>query len=289
MMGCDGCELWNPTAGIKHCYAGTLHRIRKNHPGFAHPFESPTLFLDRLAQGLKWKNLTDTDRPDRPWLNGFPRLIFCNDMGDTFTESLSIDWLRECIEPMEASSHQWLILTKRPHRMRQFFKEFGHVPANFWLGTSVSSRENVQRLGELQQIDHSGIRFLSYEPAIGPLGPVDLSGISWVIFGGESGPRFRPMAPAWAREIRDQCVCAKVAFFYKQSAARKDETHPWVVEEDGSRWEYRQMPGRLTPPTRVAHGMPTSKGVRKATSVSRRRTQIGNTHPGTFPIIRHRA
>jgi len=101
MMGCDGCELWNPAKGIKHCYAGVLtERYAGVNAGFPKSFDQPKIFRERIYDIAKWHDLTGKDRADKPWLNGMPRLIFLNDMGDTFTESLDLNWLAEKWGPM---------------------------------------------------------------------------------------------------------------------------------------------------------------------------------------------
>jgi hypothetical protein len=92
-MGCDGCELWNPKAGVKQCYAGMETDRRKGGLGWPEAFEIPRIFLERLPGALKWPDLAGKARPDKPWLDGMPRIIFLDDMGDTFTESLPDDWL----------------------------------------------------------------------------------------------------------------------------------------------------------------------------------------------------
>src|SRR5690242_2116818 len=89
-MGCDGCELWNPKAGINICYAGQVTERWGGKRGWPDSFEEPKLFLDRLEPALAWPDLTGKERPHKPWLDGLPRLIFLNDMGDTFTESLPL-------------------------------------------------------------------------------------------------------------------------------------------------------------------------------------------------------
>ena len=238
MAGCDGCELWKPAAGIHHCYAGKLTRRYEGEKGWPVKFETPLIFPERIKKALAWSDLTGQNRPDKPWLNGLPRIIFLNDMGDTFTESLPVDWLAPFLSQIAESPHQWLILTKRPRRFAEFAGQHP-LPKNVWAGTSVTGPGTLKRVTELLRVPAT-IRFLSAEPL---LAPVDLSmplglewsdvqgswidnrewvlsgkprGISFVIVGGESGPGARPMNPDWARMIRDQCVAAGTAFFMKQ-------------------------------------------------------------------------
>lgn len=241
-MGCDGCELWNRAAGIAHCYAGTLtDRYAGTNKGFPESFEEPTTFFDRLEQALKWSDLTGVDRPDKPWLNGLPRLIFVGDMGDTFTETLwqDAEYVRQlqlAVLRMKESPHQFLFLTKRPKHLVEFSRRFpSGLPRNIWPGVTVTSQQAICRCDDLLSVFGGGPRFLSIEPL---LKEVDLSdyfgskwvgdwpdnggdesyneGIDWVIVGGESGHDARPMHPDWVKSIRDQCVSADVPFFFKQ-------------------------------------------------------------------------
>lgn len=234
-MGCDGCELWNPKAGIKHCYAGTLTARHAGKPGWPVAFDQPALFPERLKTALRWPDLTGKARPEKPWLNGKPRLIFLNDMGDTFTESLPVDWLAPHLPAMADSPHVWMLLTKRPKRMRQFFEQHP-CPPNVWLHVSVTDQATAKaRIPELLRI-HAQVRGISAEPL---LGPVDLTAgrwcsrteddhecetwidhLSWVITGGESGHGARPSHPDWFRSLRDQCAAARVPFFFKQWGER---------------------------------------------------------------------
>ncbi len=237
-MGCDGCELWN---GLRHsCYAGVMTErqvIKGPRNGWPPAFSVPQIFPQRLEEALKWTDLSDMRRQDKPWLDRMPRLVFLDDMGDTFTESLDLFWLRPFLERMERSSHQWLVLTKRPKRAEEFFRECG-IPRNFWIGTSVTDQATANaRIPALKRIP-AQITFLSCEPLLDQveLRPY-LDGINWVIVGGESGDDFRPMDEDWALEIRDRCVVESVPFFFKQSSGPRSEVNPTL---DGMEW--RGMP-----------------------------------------------
>ncbi len=237
-MGCDGCELWN---ALRHsCYAGILTERQvaaKPRNGWPPAFSIPTMFPHRIPEALHWTDLTGMKRPDKPWLDGMPRLIFLDDMGDTFTESLDLFWLRSFLEKMERSPHQWLVLTKRPKRAEQFFHECG-IPRNVWVGTSITDQATANaRIPALLRIP-AMVTFLSCEPLLEPveLRPY-LSGLDWVIVGGESGDSFRQMNPEWAMDIRDSCVVEEVPFFFKQSSGWRSETQPAL---DGMEW--RGMP-----------------------------------------------
>jgi protein gp37 len=120
---------------------------------------------------------------------------------------------------MEAANwHIYQVLTKRSSLLQKFVNERypkGKVPSHIWLGVSVEDRSAISRVGHLQKAN-AGVRFLSIEPLLAPVGKLDLDGIDWVIVGGESGPRARLMNPEWALDIRNQCVAARVPFFFKQ-------------------------------------------------------------------------
>lgn len=145
-----------------------------------------------------------------------PRKIFVNSMSDLFHELMPDEYLKQCFEVMErANWHTYQILTKRPERMLQFSRRYRRIPAHIWLGTSVEMALYKPRIDVLREIEVP-IRFISFEPLIGPIGQVDLTGISWAIVGGESGPGHRPIKLEWVREIRDQCISKGVGFFFKQ-------------------------------------------------------------------------
>lgn len=173
---------------------------------------------------------------------------FTNSMSDMFHELAPDAFLADIFRVMnECRQVTFQILTKRPARAAAWP---GPWTPNIWMGTSVEDARVAQRIDELRACG-AAIRFLSYEPALGPLGEVDLTGYHWLIYGGESGPGFRPHEMAWARAARDLCTRYGLAFFYKQDAAFRTETRCYLVEEDGSCWKWQQYPGQLTPPERV--------------------------------------
>jgi len=254
-MGCDGCELWNPKAGVKHCYAGTLTERYGGKKGWPYAFDKPALFPERLEAALRWPDLTGTERPEKPWLNGLPRMVFLDDMGDTFTESLPLDWLADHLPLMAESPHQWMILTKRPYRMRQFF-DAHPCPPNVWPGTSITDKPNVDpRLGQLLQIA-SPHRWVSAEPLLGPVSlscwikmhsPATCSAkgmfgrdcprcirdgkaapLCLVIGGGESGPGARPSDISWFRTLRDECRVSSIPYFLKQMGSVLGSHFRWL-------------------------------------------------------------
>ena len=193
--------MWNPAANVRRCYAGTMTNMYGGRKGWPVTFETPTLFLDRLPGALKWNDLTGTDREDKPWLNGYPRIVFVSDMGDAWDKELPIDWLAPLLPQIAASPHQWLLLTKRPSRMRQF--SLSHpFPRNVWCGTSVTSDKTLRRLDELEQVQTDGPRWVSAEPLWGRVDLVPYIGwLSWIVAGGESGEEPYPCDLDWIDEI----------------------------------------------------------------------------------------
>ena len=203
---------WNPvtgctkiSAGCDNCYAERFSERFRGVPG--HPFESGFDLKprpERLSQPLLWRQ---------------PRMIFVNSMSDLFHKGVPAEFVGRVFDIMEqASWHTFQVLTKRSSLMRDFLKRRyrqGRGPTHIWCGVSVEDGTKLSRVRHLRDAP-AGIRFLSIEPLIGPVGCLDLTGIDWVIAGGESGPRARPMNIEWVRNIRDQCRTAGVAFFFKQ-------------------------------------------------------------------------
>jgi protein gp37 len=235
VMGCDGCELWDNT--VKSCYAGQLHEMRGGQKGYAPTFKEVTMFPGRMAATLKWKDLTGTDRPDKPWLNRMPRLIFVSDMSDALSHTVSFDYLKqEIIDVVKGSPHQYLWLTKRPKRMADFADWLGGWPKNLWAGTSVTDQKTAdQRVPQLLQVP-ALVRFLSVEPMLEKIDlkltkPVPViddkygdqheyvevnRGIRLVIVGGESGDESRPCQVEWIRDVIMQGQETQAKVFIKQ-------------------------------------------------------------------------
>lgn len=203
---------WNPvtgctkiTAGCDNCYAARFSERWRGIPG--HPFENGfdlKLRPERMSQPLAWKR---------------SRMIFVNSMSDLFHKEVPRTFIDEVFDTMEkAEWHVFQVLTKRSSLMRDYLisrYRTASPPAHVWLGVSVEDGHSASRIAHLRQAP-AAVRFLSVEPLIGAVGPVDLTGIHWVIAGGESGPGARPMKIEWAREIRDHCAEQNVAFFFKQ-------------------------------------------------------------------------
>lgn len=199
---------WNPVTGCtkvspgcKHCYAERLAarlqamRNRRYRNGFA-----VTLHHDQLTLPLRWTQ---------------PRTIFVNSMSDLFHEAIPEEFINQAFAVMnQAHWHVFQILTKRAERLATLAPRLPW-PCHVWQGVSVESARYTWRIAYLQSVP-AKVRFLSIEPLLGPIPRLPLEGIHWVIVGGESGPRHRPIDPAWVREIRDQCLAVKVPFFFKQ-------------------------------------------------------------------------
>ncbi len=229
--GCQGCELW--TSKTRICYAGILTERYGGRPGWPDSFDKPKIFPERIAKSCAWPDMRGVIRPDKPWIKpSTPRLIFLDDMGDTFTEGLPIDWLMPHIPAMENGPHIWQFLTKRPKRMAQFFDMLGYVPKNFWLGTSVTDQRTADaRIPHLIGIKNC-TRFISAEPLFGQVSlsqwltrwPVDTENgriykpFHWLIAGGMSGNNRIEMDLVWAQSLHDQCKASSVAFFMKQDS-----------------------------------------------------------------------
>jgi protein gp37 len=213
-------STWNPvtgctkiTAGCDFCYAERFSERFRGVPG--HPFENGfdlTLRHERLKQPLQWR---------------LPRRIFVNSMSDLFHKEVPREFIDAVFDTMErATWHNFQVLTKRSSLLSRYLGErYGAqlAPAHIWLGVSIEDRKNVVRLKHLKSA-RASTKFISFEPLIGPIGPIDLKGIDWVIVGGESGPRARPMKEEWAIELRDQCKVDEVAFFFKQWGGFRPKT-----------------------------------------------------------------
>ncbi len=231
-------HTWNPVTGCtkvspgcKHCYAETLARRlqRMGAKGYENGFDL-TFIPERLNDPLKRRK---------------PTVWFVNSMSDLFHEKVPFEFIDQIFGVIEASPHhRYQILTKRPDRMEAYFSE-RTAPSNAWLGTSVENRKHgIPRISILQRIA-SRVRFLSVEPLLEDVGALDLSGISWVIVGGESGPHARPMRAEWARSVRDQCDRAGVAFFFKQWGTYGDDGVRRAKQANGRKLDgctYDHMP-----------------------------------------------
>lgn len=230
---------WNPTtgcdrvsSGCDNCYAMTLAKRLKamgsakyqndGDPRTSGPGFGLTLHPDALDVPYGWKS---------------PRTVFVNSMSDLFHARVPIDFVRQVFGVMaDTPQHTYQVLTKRARRLRQIAERLDWPP-NVWMGVSVESTKELPRVDDLRHVP-AAVRFLSCEPLLGPLDGLELDGIDWVIAGGESGPRHRPLDETWVTGIRDVCLDAEVAFFFKQWGGRTPKTYGRELE--GRTWD--QMP-----------------------------------------------
>jgi len=186
------------------------------------------------------------ERLQKPYSWRKPRRVFVNSMSDLFHEVVPDAYIARVFSVMnDLPQHTFQILTKRPERAAEWP---GPWSENIWMGASVEDSRVLGRVDELRRTQ-AAVRFISAEPLLGPLTDLNLEGVDWVIVGGESGPKHRPMDHDWAREIRDFCIATGVAFFFKQDAGPRTEMRPTL---DGKRWE--QYPGELRCPEQVDIG-----------------------------------
>lgn len=200
---------WNPivgctkiSAGCKHCYAEAMAKRLQamGTPGYEHGFKL-NLVPSRLEEPVRRVR---------------PTIYFVNSMSDLFHERVPESYIDQVFDVIARTPHHtYQILTKRAAHLARYFRQ-REVPRNAWLGVSVENRRHgVPRIDHLRQVD-ARIRFLSVEPLLEDLGELNLAGIHWVIVGGESGPKARPMRPEWAEAVQRQCRVQNVSFFFKQ-------------------------------------------------------------------------
>ena len=166
-----------------------------------------------------------------------PSIVFVNSMSDLFHEKVSLEFILKVFDVIrENPQHQFQILTKRAERLAEITSFIGW-PDNVWMGVSVENNDYTNRIDNLRMTG-AFIKFLSIEPMLGPISNMDLNGIDWVIVGGESGPRARPIQYDWVAEVRDQCIKSEVPFFFKQWGGTNKKKAGKVL--DGKIWN--QMP-----------------------------------------------
>lgn len=224
---------WNPVTGCtkisqgcKNCYAERMAKRLK------------AMGSARYSDGFRVTLHPDLLDAPRRWRQ--PRTVFVNSMSDLFHEDIPGSHIERVFETMAACpQHTFQVLTKRAERLAELAADLVW-PANVWMGVSVEDARVIERIDYLRTVP-AKVRFLSLEPLIGPLENLQLDGISWVIVGGESGPRARPMKPEWVKSILRQCRAARTAFFFKQwGGVRKDLTGRKL---DGT--VYNEMPSRI--------------------------------------------
>ena len=199
---------WNPVTGCnkispgcKNCYAERLSKRLKamGQPNYRNGFKL-TLQPNMLELPLKWKK---------------PQTIFVNSMSDLFHKDVPLDYIQQVFDVMKrAHWHRFQVLTKRADRLAELSSELEWSP-HIWMGVSVESQKYTHRIDGLRE-SGAAVKFLSLEPLLGPLKNLDLTNIDWAIVGGESGWGARPIKKEWVLDIRNQCLDANVAFFFKQ-------------------------------------------------------------------------
>jgi protein gp37 len=228
-------STWNPltgctkvSPGCKMCYAERMAKRLQamGQPNYATGFKL-AIHEQVLSKPLEWKT---------------PQVIFVNSMSDLFHEKVPVEFIQKTFAVMrQANWHQFQILTKRSARLLELNPQIEWTD-NIWMGVSVENLDYTFRIEDLRRTG-AMVKFLSLEPLLGPLPSLDLRGINWVIVGGESGPGARPVQEEWIKDIRDQCLSAKVPFFFKQWGGVHKKKAGRLLE--GRTWD--EMPAGLTP------------------------------------------
>lgn len=249
-------ETWNPLAGCmvvspgcKNCYAmkmaARLEAMgQQKYAGTTHKVNGRTVWTGKitmdeaaLMQPYKWRK---------------PRMVFVNSMSDLFHEDVPFEFINRVMKVIwDTPWHTYQVLTKRAARMEEYVWDYGDLPENLWLGVSAENDKFAQeRIPHLLNIDVT--RFVSYEPALGPINwRPEWVALHQIIVGAESGPNRRPFDMQWARDTRDFCLEHGIAFFMKQGPAFKSGVNPYIVNADGTRWQWHQYPGNLALPVEV--------------------------------------
>lgn len=223
-------STWNPVTGCSkvspgcaHCYAETFAERWRGIPG--HPYEQGfdlRLWPSRLDYPFKWKK---------------PRVIFVNSMSDLFHEDIPDDYVAQVFDVMaRADHHVYQVLTKRHERLAVLAPHLPW-PNHIWMGVTIENRRFVNRADYLRQVP-AKTRFISAEPLLGYLEGLDLTGIHWVIAGGESGPKHRPVRADWVRFVRDTCQKQGVPFFFKQWGGLRSKSGGRILDDR----EWNEMP-----------------------------------------------
>ena len=224
-----GCSIISP--GCTNCYA--MRMARRLEAMGQQKYAGTT----RVSGGRpKWNGTVriDKDSMNLPFTWKTGRMIFVNSMSDLFHERVPLEFIQHVFSTMRNTpQHTYQILTKRADRLETLSPEIDW-PDNVWMGVSVENEDYLYRINNLR---NSGalIKFLSLEPLLGPLHGMNLTGIDWVIGGGESGPGARPINQTWVRDIRDQCIDAGVAFHFKQWGGQNKKKTGRML--DGRTWD----------------------------------------------------
>lgn len=232
-------STWNPVTGCtkispgcKHCYAERMaERLQAmGQANYTNGFDL-TLQPQMLELPLRWKK---------------PQTVFVNSMSDLFHNDVPVSYIKKVFDIMRrARHHRFQVLTKRSERLAHLDPKLTWAP-NIWMGVSIETDHYTKRIDELRETS-AHVKFLSLEPLLGPLPNLDLDGIRWVIVGGESGPKARPMKEDWVTDIRDQCRRARVPFFFKQWGGKNKKKAGRLLQ--GRTWD--ELP--VLPDTDLLH------------------------------------
>jgi len=198
---------WNPTtgcnklsAGCKHCYAEVMTRRLQ------------AMGIEKYKEGFELRTHESALHVPYTWRH--QKVVFVNSMSDLFHKDVPLEFIKKVFRVMNETEHVYQVLTKRADVLLKYHEELKWTH-NIWMGVSVENEKVTERIDLLQQTN-AKVKFLSCEPLIGPLPNLNLKGIDWVIVGGESGRKPRPMKEEWVLDIMDQCQAADVKFFFKQ-------------------------------------------------------------------------
>jgi protein gp37 len=226
-------STWNPltgctkiSPGCKHCYAERMAKRLQamGQPNYINGFKL-TMHEHVLEKPLEWKT---------------PQVIFVNSMSDLFHKDVPLEFIQHVFDVMKrAHWHQFQVLTKKSERLAEL-SPYLEWADNIWMGVSVENKDYVYRIDDLKKTG-AKIKFLSVEPLLGQIPKMNLKGINWVIFGGESGPGARPLEREWGIGVRDQCKKAKVPFFFKQWGGVQKKKAGRLL--DGRTWD--EMPREI--------------------------------------------
>lgn len=241
---------WNPVAGCRIVSPGCTNCYAMRMAARLQAMDMPKYEGTTRKSGRRhlWTGKVNVDHKAIAAPLGWkkPRRVFVNSMSDLFQERLEEKDIERIWKVMQAAHwHSFQVLTKRPDRMlRVLSKREFPMLANVWLGTSVESEDFLDRIEALRQVP-APVRFVSFEPLLGPIAKPNLSGIHWAIVGGESGPSARPMKAEWAEALRDTCKQQGVAFFFKQWGGKRKKKAGRILS--GRLWdEYPDRPQSLS-------------------------------------------
>jgi protein gp37 len=228
--------VWNPTtgcdkvsAGCDGCYALAMAKRLKAMGSPKYQTDG-----DPRTSGPGFALTVHPDTLDLPRTWAKPKRVFVNSMSDLFHARVPVTFVRDVLAVItDTPRHTYQILTKRCRRLARLAPSLDWPP-NLWVGVSVETSATLHRLDDLRTVP-AAVRFLSAEPLLGPLGGLDLTGIGWVVTGGESGPAARPCHPDWVRAVRDHCVRDDVPYFHKQWGGRRPTTGGRDL--DGRTWD----------------------------------------------------